>query len=290
MNRAMQTLLTGMIDYAGLFPPAKKSMSDALSAFNRARMGEDAFALSRFVCTASRLEELTEVGRMMMPGTYATSGYREMAQASMSESWEISAVLDGPIDEAMDRVLAFNERHASEEQGLARVSAVEFLAKSPGEIEGALDAIPESMEAFVEVPQDVVIGGDPRGFIAAIAGEEGASAKIRCGGVKAEMIPPTDDVAAFIMACSAANVSFKATAGLHHPIRAEQALTYEADPPRAIMHGFVNVFVAAAMARGGKADASVVKAVLDETDASAFSFSDDGVRWRDLRRARELRA
>ena len=39
--------------------------------------------------------------------------------------------------------------------------------------------------------------------------------------------------------------------GLHHPIRAERALTYAPDSPRATMHGFLNVFAAAAFAWHG---------------------------------------
>ena len=66
-----------------------------------------------------------------------------------------------------------------------------------------------------------------------------------------EAIPDPADLARFIAACAAAGVPWKATAGLHHPVRAEQALTYEPGAPRAVMHGFLNVFAAAAFAGGG---------------------------------------
>jgi hypothetical protein len=74
-------------------------------------------------------------------------------------------------------------------------------------------------------------------------------------------------------------VPFKATAGLHHPIRAEQALTYEPGSPRAVMHGFLNLFAAAAFARAG-ADAAEIESVLQEADASAFRLDDRGLGWR----------
>ena len=106
-----------------------------------------------------------------------------------------------------------------------------------------------------------------------------AHAKIRTGGVTADAIPPTRDVAAFLVGAARAGVSFKATAGLHHAIRAAHPLTYAADSPTAVMHGFVNVFLAAGLARaGGSLDE--VAAILDETDPSAFRFEPAGVHWR----------
>src|SRR5579862_9407675 len=49
--------------------------------------------------------------------------------------------------------------------------------------------------------------------------QAGCFAKIRTGGLKPEAIPPPVAVAAFIGACASRRLVFKATAGLHHPIR-----------------------------------------------------------------------
>jgi hypothetical protein len=106
----------------------------------------------------------------------------------------------------------------------------------------------------------------------------GNFAKIRTGGVKPEAIPSPKDVAAFIVACAERRLPFKATAGLHHPIRAEYALTYEDDAPRAVMHGFLNVLMAAAFAWQGEKN---IEAIIAETDATAFTF-DGGAKWRGL--------
>lgn len=106
----------------------------------------------------------------------------------------------------------------------------------------------------------------------------GNFAKIRTGGVKPEAIPSPKDVAAFIIACAERRLPFKATAGLHHPIRAEYALTHEADAPRAVMHGFLNVLMAAAFAWQGEKN---IEAIIAETDATAFTF-DGGAKWRGL--------
>jgi hypothetical protein len=105
----------------------------------------------------------------------------------------------------------------------------------------------------------------------------GCFAKLRTGGVTPQAIPPVPDVAAFLRACAERRLPFKATAGLHHPVRHVHSLTYGADAPRAVMHGFLNVFVAAAFAWHGRRE---IEPLLGETDAAAFRF-DDRAHWRD---------
>jgi hypothetical protein len=105
-----------------------------------------------------------------------------------------------------------------------------------------------------------------------------AAAKVRTGGVTPDAIPASSDVLRFLRSCSRHRIPFKATAGLHHAIRAEQPLTYESLPPRAEMFGYLNVFLAAAFLEGGAADDEVL-AILDEKDANAFHFDDAGVSW-----------
>jgi len=105
----------------------------------------------------------------------------------------------------------------------------------------------------------------------------GCFAKLRTGGVKPEMIPAVGDVAAFIAACAERRLAFKATAGLHHPVRALHPLTYDREAPRAVLHGFLNVFLAAAFAWHGE---RTIEPILAEMNASAFRF-DERARWRD---------
>ena len=82
----------------------------------------------------------------------------------------------------------------------------------------------------------------------------GCFAKLRTGGVKPEAIPSVERRRGVHPGrVRDRRLAFKATAGLHHPVRAEHPLTYEADAPRAVMHGFLNVFLAAAFAWHGDA-------------------------------------
>ena len=106
-----------------------------------------------------------------------------------------------------------------------------------------------------------------------MTGRGEAGAKVRTGGVTADLYPSAANVARFIAACAGADVPFKATAGLHHPFRhhSEAVGTEEL--------GFVNVFVAAGLALYDDLDASALTSILTEGDPAAFAFGHEGVRY-----------
>ena len=65
--KAVDALLSGLVDYAGLFPPASQGMREALENYASYRKGEDRSALGRFIVPVSRLKELETVGRDLLP-------------------------------------------------------------------------------------------------------------------------------------------------------------------------------------------------------------------------------
>ncbi len=108
---------------------------------------------------------------------------------------------------------------------------------------------------------------------------EGAFAKVRTGGLTPDAIPDAERIADFLMAAASRRLPFKATAGLHHPVRSVRSLTYAQDSPRAVMHGFLNVFTAAAFAWHG-AERGLLLDVLQEEEAEAFAFGGKALEWR----------
>jgi hypothetical protein len=256
-----RAFLSSLVDYAGLFPPAGLSMGDAVAEYATRRRGPEAWMLGRFVLPASRLAELKEAARAHLPA------------AGSAEPWTLSALLGVDAHGDSARVASFNAGHG----GRAVVDSVELKATRKEEAIVALDALPTGLVAFVELPLDTDLAA-----ILPVLGERRARAKVRTGGVVPGAIPTVSGLARFIAACAAAKVPFKATAGLHHLIRAERALTYAPDSPRAVMHGFLNVFAAAAFARAGASSAEL-EAVLAEEDASAFHLDDEALAWRQLR-------
>ena len=205
--RSLRTLLDGLIDYAGLFPPAALSMQDAVRNYARYREGEYAWALGRFVVPKERVKEVPPEFQLSVLGVH------EVKASSVEE-------LDGVV---------------------------------PG--------------AFVELSDTALIPELKK---------RGLRAKIRTGGITADAFPTPEGVARFIRACRDAGVAFKATAGLHHPLRCIKPLTYEPNAPTGTMHGFVNVFLAAAFVDDAEE-------VLADGDAASFSFDDGGASWRHRR-------
>ena len=256
-----RALLEGLVDYAGLFPPAALSMEDAAAEYARWRRSPEAWMLGRFVLPAARLRDLGRDADAHLP------------EPGAGEPWRLSALVGADVHGDSSLVSSFNRSHA----GRAVVDAVELKAASPQDAEASLEALPSGLTAFVEVPLD----GDLGGLLATLR-RRGARAKARTGGVVPDAIPDPADLARFVAAGAAASVPWKATAGLHHPIRAERALTYEPESPRAVMHGFLNVFAAAAFAGAG-APAADLEAALREEDPAAFRLDEDGLSWRRLR-------
>lgn len=292
-------MLTGLVDYAGLFPPAKLDMTRAVARYAQHRAGPHAWGLSRFICPVSRLAEFAAAAAPLLPnldaipagagvpvaagtpphGAHARSSGRPGAAPADAppEPWTLSVLIDGPLDQNLAAISDFNLSHYKNHHSSAVIDTIEIKVATPEAIDMALDRIPEELYPFFEIP----VTGDARGFATALAGT-GAHAKIRTGGITPELFPSGEQIADFLFAMNAADVAFKATAGLHHPIRGSHALTYEPEAPTCTMHGFLNVFLAAAMIREVELDRATALQLLNEHAPEPFKFTDDAVHWRGI--------
>lgn len=250
-------LLEGIVDYAGLFPPAALELPAAVAEYEKHRRGADAWMLGRFVLPASRLAALEPP-----PG------------------WRLSALLGPDLAADAAAVEAFNAAQA----GRAAVDSVELKAAAPPEVAPALARAPRGVPAYVEIPLDETLDASLDAIRA-----HGGRAKARTGGVTAAAFPPPEAVVRFVEGCVRRALSFKATAGLHHPVRAEQALTYAADAPRGVMHGFLNLLAAIALVGEGEPRETALAALEDRVPA-AFAVEDGALSWRGHRLDESVRA
>jgi hypothetical protein len=137
---ARRALLSGLIDHAPLFPPASLPLPEALAEDARARASRDAFMLARFVCPASRLEELPDFGRGVSAVLDAplTSG-RSIEAIEVRAGDELEAVsalapevyVEVPIDAALEErldALAAHGLRAKVRCGGASVPTIAELA------------------------------------------------------------------------------------------------------------------------------------------------------------------
>ena len=260
--RSVTNLISGVIDYAGLFPPASLSMIPAVRNFAEYRQGDDAWALGRFVVPTVRLTEFERAAAPLRPG------------GANDSRWTLSALATEDVDSDIARIRAFNDRHEDPSLRASVIDSVEIKSHSQAEIGRTAELTSGDFTPFYEIP----ITSDPRPLIAAI-GRADARAKVRTGGIIPDLIPKASDLLRFISTCAELGVPFKATAGLHHVIRGTYPLTYERDSVSATMFGFLNVFLCAAFLYSGMKgeDAGLL---LEETDARSFHFDDAGITWR----------
>jgi hypothetical protein len=251
---ALRALVSGIIDYAGLYPPASLLLTEAAARYDSYRRGPDAFMLGRFVVGAARLDELTEVARPLWHETGAGS------------PWRISALLTDDLELDLGRIGRFNTREA----GRAVVDTVEGKAAGAPDVDGLASVVSGGLTPYAEVPLDP----DPSPLLATLVAR-GVRAKVRTGGITAEAVPSPAHLARFLAACARLGLPFKATAGLHHPLWSVHPYTYGADSPRGTMHGFLNVFVAAALLFGGRIDTASAESLLREEGEEVFVFDGD---------------
>ena len=254
---AVTAALSGLIDYAGLFPPAGLPLDVVADQFGRYRAARHAWMLGRLVVPADRL------------GDAEAAAHR--AGASVDEPWRVSALV-GTADHSEAIAAALVDGH--HRPRTVRVEAVEAVAGSADDIARLGRIWPIEFERYVEIPAD----SDPAPLMAALSAA-GLFAKIRAGGVTPDRFPSTAQMARFLVRARDASVPMKATAGLHHALRGDYRLTYEPESARATMHGFLNLVLAATLLAAGKIDEELAEACLDEDRPEAFKLSGRAGSW-----------
>ncbi len=256
---ALRTLLDGIVDYAGLFPPAALGMAEAVAEYAQARARAHAWMLGRLVVPANRLDELTgEVG--VLPETADVS------------SWRVSALVAADLSGNLDAIHRFNARPNG-----PRVDAIEAKVESLEQLDEVSRRAPGELARFIEIPTAA-----NRDQVLERLATLRLRAKIRTGGITEGAFPSPESVASFTTACHRLNVAWKATAGLHHPMAGDHRLTYEPNSACGRMFGFLNVALGAAAVRQGMSEQDLAR-LLRETDPHAFAFDAGGATWRAVR-------
>ncbi|GAA4818472.1 hypothetical protein ACFQ0K_09895 [Nocardioides caeni] len=193
-----------LLDDAAVFPPGNLPLAEAVVAHRRHREAWYADLVGPLVVPASALGTVGDLGGEAPLDVAVVVPDARAAAATLAE--------------APDGV---------------RVVALEVTAPDIPGLQAALGE-PEGVTVYVELPRD-------EGRDAVIAELTGTSyrAKVRTGGVRADLYPDETELAATITALVAAGVPFKATAGLHHAAR-------NTDPDTGFeQHGFLNLLAAA---------------------------------------------
>jgi len=256
MSNSLKVLLTEIIDYAGLFPPSQVPMAAAVKNYADYLKSEKAWMLGRFIVPVNRLDEFSDEAEKYFTG---------------KNRWRLSVLADNDLPSTLKKVAQFNSKYEVH----AVIDTLEIKVTEAREITEAHKLLPAEISAYFEIPVSDFLSN----FITALAITR-QRAKIRTGGITTDAFPSTDAIIKFMRVCIAANVPFKATAGLHHPLRCTRPLTYETNSPVGTMHGFFNLFLSACLLRQDLNNSSVHR-LMNETDAAKFEFTEDGIRWAD---------
>ncbi|MDQ6654211.1 MAG: hypothetical protein M3Y80_00160 [Verrucomicrobiota bacterium] len=264
---SLRALLTGAVDYAGLFPPASLSIEPALANQGRYVRDPEQWMLGTFVLPVGKFEAAAD---HLKPFDVK----HRLRLSALGAKTESASEFTAALRKTSDAIHEFEMRHG----GTASATQIEMAipAHSGATITEAAEALSQrQMPTFWEAPTDEaerVIG-----LIADHHGESGVrhfGFKLRTGGVIASAFPSSIQIARALIAATTQRVAIKFTAGLHHPVRQfHQSVQTK-------MHGFLNVLGAGVLAAEHEWTVQQTAAMLDEEDAETFAFDDGSFRWR----------
>jgi hypothetical protein len=264
MLATVRALMERLIDYAGMFPPARLPMAEALRHYTRLSVTPDEWMLGRFVCPASRLGELLELVR-------GEGGLSPLRVAALGRGGQNLAELRSNMAADLDDLSRFTRESGGQADVLEVALASDLTAEALAELVVAL--LPHAgVRMFLEVPLGPAWLTQVQALCQCLgkAPPHRAGLKIRCGGAT---IPSAEQLAYFIACCRDHRVAWKATAGLHHP------LPHRDPTSEAMAHGFLNVFLAGVFAHVHPLSEMQLTALLQEQSVEAFRLWDRRIVW-----------
>jgi len=255
--------LDKLIDYAGLFPPAKLEIEPSLKNYAEYIQSTDKWMMSQFIIPVSRLNEI--------PADL-------MKKYSKEFPLKLS-LISGNICNDIATVNQFINMNNNSTIFTGYESQISDLATFPQSLLDVHQLRKKqnlNFESFYEVsPNDNWINqmNEVVSIISQFNAEHdaGVGFKLRCGGVEASMFPPAENIAQTILACRDASVSMKFTAGLHHPVR------HYSKSVKTRMYGFFNIFIGGMIAHKFNLEIDPLTTILMDENPENFTFDDNGL-------------
>ena len=290
MKESLRTFMDGLIDYAGLFPPAKLPLNEAINEYIVHLKDKNSWILGRFIIPISQFKDLEKfiplfegIGPLRLSvlggGGNSDDEYLNNIKQNIADINDLRKKYPRKIEiDVIECKLATN-------------------SPSKGIIQKATDLLNQNnlkhYHEFAELPYvgiDYSTELDETNWdseivstITMLSEMDNAGIKLRCGGIVKDAFPSIEKVAAMIQACSLNKIPMKFTAGLHHPLRHFEE-QYDCD-----MHGFVNVFGAALLASNFEQPQHsqekyrmfiLLSHMIDDDNADHFNFDDSKFTWK----------
>ena len=282
--------MDGLIDYAGLFPPAKLSLEEAINEYISHFSDQKKWMLGRFIIPISQLNDLEK----FIP-KFNDIGILRLSVLSVQSN------SDKEFLEQTKKEISIINEYRRKHVGKVAIEVIETKLPSQLPSKEVMTNIVKllnsnDLEHYHEFPELPYVGinyatNEDEGdwdekitpTIKMISKLKSTGIKLRCGGIVKEAFPSVEQVAAMIQNCSIYQVPLKFTAGLHHPIRHHSG-EYGTE-----MHGFINMFSASAFASTfPKPDNEqekfrmfiLLSHMIDCQNESDFDFTDDKMTWK----------
>jgi hypothetical protein len=275
MFASVRAFLDQIIDYAGLFPPAKLPLDEALRNYlHLKKTSPHRWMLGRFVCPAARLQELLPLANSHADGALLSLSALG-PQSSTVEDFFLQ------IETAITAIQNFRRAWGAD----YIIDMIEFPLTAQ-DIDRTADCVGFAIEkilqanlsGFFETPMNSAWRGH---FAKALQGlhvltdnDSELGLKLRCGGITADAFPSDEQVATFISLCRATHQPWKATAGLHHPRR------HWDDALKVWHHGFLNVFAAGVLAWNHEFNEDDIVEILGDRELRDLRFEPDRMIWK----------
>lgn len=292
ITNSLKKLLTGLIDYAGLFPPASLPLNEAYKQFTGYINESDEWILSRFICPAKQLSALAELIKK------DESNKKSFSISVLGRSGaNIEEFIKG-TSEDLNLIINF----LKETENKFPADAFEVRLPEDLVLENNPDAMYEVLNNVSAIFKENLVLHVKKFFELPLKNEWKSSVnnlasalkrhndyfgqdenfprsgfKLRTGGVEATAFPSPEQIAYVINTCYENQLPLKFTAGLHHPIR------HYNESVQTKMHGFLNVFGAGVLLYGNDLLEQDLINILSDEEAENFVFDENYFRWKEFK-------
>ncbi len=258
MKASFENFMTGLIDYAGMFPPAALDIETAQRNYTDYLEGGDSWMLGRYIIPATQLHRA-----FVRPDfRFSVIVSPEMPKEELDQL----SIFKGCVEMVETRVPEDNDSPARCSDHLLRLKT------------GLAQTGLQGVQLFVEAENVTAVASAIATFNNSnIEGEvvKNAGFKFRCGGLKKQPYPSPEKVTEAISTCCDHDIPIKFTAGMHHP------LGNNSPEIRPLQHGFINIFGAALLYWTGNLSKSEITECLCDKAASHFHFTKEHFSWRE---------
>lgn len=292
MKKSIFPLLSEILDYAGLYPPAALRLDDAFAKYIQHSHSKESWMLSKFVVSTHFLDELKE---LINNNAQSPVPFPLTVVAAPSNSLEDFKKITQDTKISILDIIDKSEKQISVPSLEIKLPSVFFDKKTNFDIVEAIEFVTDLMSSSEALPHQVFFEIPGFGFqkqsadalIGALSVHNKklldntrthysfSGFKVRCGGVEAFQFPPSEYLAYTIHTAAQHKTPLKFTAGLHHPIR------HYNKSVSTKMHGFLNVFGASMLCYTNRLSEAEILTMLNDEDPSHFSISDSQFTWKD---------